>query len=279
MDRIDIINKVKQPAMDVMYDRRVLASVLIAESVLISEQYKDIYGNNPLRVRSAKTDSLLAFKSIEDCFNFFIDVGIIENGRNNIIGNYNYKYLVKSLRLGDTNENSLIEIIESYKLNEIDQQVLLNKYDGRKTVVEIDSEPFIDFYRVREAFGSDRTEIFSSFNKEEAINECKKYYGYSVFNSKGKAIFTNSLTPELKAKMELQEKVTSDNKVNAGTKITLNAVNLYERPDSKVPIRCITGEYYISDNKRYNNRYMITNKPEYIGSAHVIGYINESDKK
>ena len=276
MNRLDIINQVKSSAIEVMQDRRVLASLLIAESVLISEPYQNIIANNPLRIRNAKNDMLMGFNNIEDCFNFFIDCGIIESGRNNIIGNYNYKSLVRSLRLGETNENSIIEIIESYKLNDIDQEVINNMYDGKRTVVEIDGEPFIDFYRVRAAFGSDRTEIISTFDKDEAIAECKKYYGYSVFNSKGKAIFTNALTPELKAKMELEEKIVAVPKT--GSKVYLNAVNLYERPDSKSPIRSVTGYYYICDSKRYNNRYMITNKPENIG-IYSLGYINDTDRR
>lgn len=276
MNRLDIIKQVKSSAIEVMQDRRILASLLIAECVLISEQYKEITLNNPLRLRNTDNDSLLGFDSIEDCFNFFIDSGIIGSNRKNIIGNYDYKSLVKSLRLGYTNENSLIEIIESYKLNDIDKEVISNMYNGKRTIVEIDSEPFIDNYRVREMFGT--KEILNTFDKEEAIKMCKKYYGYSVFNSKGQAIFTNALTPELKAKMELQEKIISIPK--AGNKIYLNSVNLYKTPDSKAPMRSVTGFFYISDNKRYNNRYMITNKPEYIGNSNfVLGYINAADRR
>lgn len=278
MNRIDIINQVKQAAINVMQDRRVLASVLIAESVLISEPYKEITANNPFRFRSIKTDALLGFKSLEDCFNHFIDSGIIENGRSNIIGNYDYKSLVKLLRLGETNENSLIEIIESYKLNEIDLEIIHNMYDGRRTMVEINTEPFIDCYKVRAAFGSDKTEKLVTFDKQEAIEECKKYYGYSVFNSRGKVVFDNQLTEKKKAKIELDDKVNTS--INLGTKIYLNCVNLYETPDSKIPSRSITGFYFISDNKRYNNRYMITNKPENVGNAiYTLGYINASDKQ
>ena len=278
MNRVDIINQVKQAAIEVMQDRRVLASILIAECVLISEPYKEIIANNPLRLKYIKDDTFMGFNSIEDCFNYFIDSGIIENGRRNIIGNYNYKSLVRSLRLGETNENSLIEIIESYKLNEIDSDVISNMYNGKRTVVEIDSEPFMDLYRVRPAFGGDRTEIMSTFDKDEAIAECKKYYGYSVFNSKGKAIFTNALTPELKAKMELHEKIVAVPKL--GSKVYLNAANLYDSPDSKVPTRSVTGFYYVSDSKRYNNRYMITDKPEHVGnSTYIVGYINDSDRR
>lgn len=276
MNRLDIIKQVKSSAIEVMQDRRILASVLIAECVLISEPYKEIIANNPLRLKNSKTDVLLGFESIEDCFNFFIDSGIIESGRTNIIGNYEYKSLIKLLRLGTTNENSLIEIIESYKLNDIDLEVIHNMYNGKRTMVEINGEPFMDYYRVREAFGT--KEILGTFDKDEAIRVCKKYYGYSVFNSKGQSIFTNALTPEIKAKMELQERIVSVPKT--GSKIYLNSVNLYKSPDSKTPMRSVTGFYYISDNKRYNNRYMITNKPEYIGDGNfVVGYINDSDKR
>ena len=276
MNRLDILKQVKEPAMEVMQDRRVLASLLIAESILISEHYKEISLNNPLRLKDAKNDSLLGFDSIEDCFNFFIDSGIIGSNRTNIIGNYNYNSVIKSLKLGNENENSLIEIIESYKLNDIDKDIIDNMYSGKRTVIEIDGEPFMDCYRVREAFGN--KEILNTFDKKEAIDTCKKYFGYSVFNSKGQAIFTNALTPEAKAKMELQEKIVSVPK--AGYKIYLNSVNVYEKPDSKTPMRAVTGYYYVSDSKRYNNRYMITNKPEYVGNTNlIVGYINDSDKR
>ena len=278
MNRLDIIKQVKPSAINVMHDRRVLASVLIAESILLSESGKEIIANNPIKLRNAKNDALMGFKNIEDCYNFFIDCGIIESGRTNIIGNNNYKSLVRSLRLDETTANSIIEVIESYKLNEIDEQVLKDMYDGKRTIVEIDGEPFIDCYRVREAFGSDRTEILVTFDKDEAIETCKKYYGYSVFNSKGKAIFTNALTPEIKAKMELESRVVAVPKT--GSKVYLNAVNLYETPTSKTPMRSITGFYYVSESKRYNNRYMITNKPEYVGDKnYVLGYINDSDRR
>lgn len=275
MNRLDIIKQVKSAAIEVMQDRRVLASFLIAECILISEPHKEIVANNPLRLTDPRSGAILGFKNIEECFNFFIDSGIIESGRNNIIGNYEYKSLIKSLKLGPI-ENSLIEIIESYELDEIDIEVVLNMYDGKRTMVEIDAEPFIDNYRVREAFG--HKEILNTFDKEEAIKVCKQYFGYSVFNSRGQAIYTNALTPELKAKMELQEKIVSE--TPKGNKIYLNSVNLYEKPDSKAPMRAITGYYYVSDNKRYNNRYMITNKPEYVGNSNfVLGYINDSDRR
>lgn len=276
MNRRDIIEKVKPAAIEVMQDRRVLASLLIAESVLISEKYTEIKGNNPLRLKDYDTDALKTFDTIEDCFNFFISVGIVSNGRSNIIGNYNYKSLVKNLRLGETSENSLIEIIESYRLYEIDNDIISSMYDGRRTVVEIDTEPFIDQYRVREAYG--KIELLCTSNKQEAIDLCKKYYGYSVFNSRGKAIYTNALTPEIKAKLELEEELAS--KPRYGNKVYLTATNLYATPDSKVPTRSITGFFYICDNKRYNNRYMITDKLENIDNKErILGYINDKDRR
>lgn len=275
MNRLEIINQVKPAAIEVMQDRRILASFLIAESIIVSEQHSEISLNNPLRLINAKNNSLMGFSNIEDCFNFFIDSGIIGSDRKNIIGNYDYKSLIRSLKLGP-NENSLIEIIEAYKLDNIDKEILKNMYNGKRTVVEIDREPFIDHYRVREIFGN--KEILSTFDKEEAIRTCKKYYGYSVFNSKGETIFNNALTDEVKAKMELHEKIVSVPKV--GSKIHLTSVNLYEKADSKKPMRAITGDFYISNSKRYNNRYMITNKPEYVGNSNMIlGYINDSDKR
>lgn len=271
MNRTDIINKVKSSAIEVMQDRRILASLLISECILISEKYDEIINNNPLRLMNNR-DEIIKFSSIEDCFNSFINSGI-QSSRENIIGNYNYKSVIKLLKIGKENENSLIEIIESFRLHDLDKEIISNMYNGKRTIVEINNEPFIDCYRVRQAFGSDKTEVLVTFDKDEAINECKKYYGYSVFNSRGNAVFTNALTPELKAKMELKEKIVSV--PQTGSKIYLKSTNLYQYPDSKSPIRSITGYFYMSDNKRYNNRFMITDKPEYVGNSNfILGYIN-----
>lgn len=277
MKRKDIIDKVKPSAIEVMQDRRVLASILIAESVLISEKYSDISGNNPLRLKDFNTNALINFNNIEDCFNHFINMCIISSDRrNNIIGNYNYKSLVKNLRFDEISENSLIEIIEGYKLYEIDNDVLSSMYDGKRTVVEIDTEPFIDQYRVREIFG--KVELLCTSNKQEAIDLCKKYYGYAVFNSRGKAVFQNALTPEIKAKLELEKELA--NRPQYGDKVYLRATNLYPTPDSKTPSRSVTGYYYICDNKRYNNRYMITDKIENMGNKdRILGYINDKDRR
>lgn len=274
MERRDIIKIVKPAAMEVMQDRRVLASLLISESILISEPLTEIKRNNPLLLKNYNTGSLFSFKDIEDCFNYFIDAAI-SSGRSNIVGNYNYKSLIKNLKLSD-NENALIEIIESYKLYDIDKEIISNMYDGKRTVVEIDNQPFIDQYRVREAFG--KVELLCTFNKQEAINTCKKYPGYSVFNSRGKAIYTNALTQEAKSKIVLSE--DTSNRPQYGDKVYLRSTNLYSTPDAKTPIRSVTGFYYICDNKRYNNRYMITNKVEYVGNKdHIIGYINDKDRR
>ena len=279
MNRIDILKQVKNSAINVMQDRRVLASLLIAESILISENYKEIENNNPLRFKT-NDNILIEFNSIEDCFNCFIYYLTSGRNKDRIIGNYDYVSLIRALNLDNSINNSLIEIIQAYKLDEIDKQVLNDLYSGKRTVIEIDKEPFIDCYKVREAFGSNKTEVMVTFDKEEAIRECKKYYGYSVFNSKGDVVFNNALTPELKAKMELDSRIMRTPTTKIGSKIFLNRVNLYEFPDSKTPMRCVTGQYYICDDKRYNNRYMITDKPENINnSSYVLGYINAKDKK
>lgn len=281
MNRIDILNQVKVPAMNVMQDRRVLASFLIAESILISEVCEEIEYNNPLKLRKRSSDTFMKFETIEDCFNYYIDCIISDRGKSDIIGVYDPKRLIKKLlSFGNTLGNTLLEIIEAYKLNDIDKQVLDDLYSGKRTVIEIDKEPFIDCYKVREAFGSNKTEVMVTFDKEEAIKECNKYYGYSVFNSKGDMVYTNALTPELKAKMELESRIVTEKPKLLNNKVYLNRVNLYKSPDDKVPMRCVTGEYYICNDKRYNNRYMITDKPENINnSSYVLGYINAKDKK
>lgn len=277
MNRLDLIKLVQDPAKEVMHNKRILASILIAESVVISESKKEILYNNPLDMRNLNTDKLFIFDSIEDCFDCFVENGIKANGYEGVIGNYDYKSVVEKLNLGP-NRNSVLEIIESYKLYDIDKEVLDNIYSGKRSVIEIDHTPFLDIYRVRKSY-SDKDEKIVTNDLDEAKAECDKYLGYSVFNSRGKAVYTNVLTEEAKAKMELEERIPSI-VPKTGSKIHLNAVNLYLNPDDKVPSRSITGDYYIYSGKKYNNRYMVVKSLEdiYKDKSYVIGYINDSNR-
>ena len=277
MDRLEIIDLVKPAAIETMQNRRILASILIAESVMISDSKREILYNNPLDLRSVKTDKLFVFNSIEECFECFVEMGIIANGYKNVLGNYTYRSVAKSLRLGDK-INTIIEIIEAYQLDKIDMKVLNDMYNGKRTIIEIDSTPFIDLYRVRKSF-MDKTEKIATFDIDEAKKVCDEWLGYSVFNSRGKPIYVNALTEEVKAKMDLEEHVPAI-VPKTGSKIHLNAVNLYKSPDDTVPSRSITGDYYIYSAKKYNGRYMVVKSAEDLskGTDYIIGYINDNNR-
>lgn len=277
MDRLEIIDLVKPAAIETMQNRRILASILIAESVIISDSKREILYNNPLDLRSMKTDKLFIFKSIEECFDCFVDMGIIANGYRGVLGNYDYTSVAKSLRLGDK-INTLIEIIKAYQLDEIDKKVLKDMYSGKRTIIEIDSTPFMDLYRVRKSF-KDKTEKIATFDLDEAKKVCDEWLGYSVFNSRGKPIYVNALTEEVKAKIDLEEHIPAI-VPKTGSRIKLNAVNLYKNPDDTVPFRSITGDYYIYSAKKYNGRYMVVRSAEDLkrGGEYILGYINDSNR-
>ncbi len=276
MNRLDILKLVKNPAIETMQNRNILASVIISECIFISDNKKEIQYNNPLDLRNLVTDKLLIFESLEDCFNCFVDT-IKGNGYQGVIGNYDYKSVVDNLRLGP-NRNSIIEIIESYKLDEIDKEVLSDIYGGRRSIIEIDHTPFMDIYRVRKSY-SDKDEKLMTNDLDEAKKECDKWLGYSVFNSRGKAVYTNVLTEEVKAKMELEEKIPAL-VPKTGSKIHLTDVNLYLHPDDKMPSRSISGDYYIYSAKKYNNRYMVVKSLEDLkkDESYIIGYINDTNR-
>lgn len=57
---------------------------------------------------------------------------------------------------------------------------------------ESESKPMNELYRVRKSWTDAASQKGAYANKENAIYECKKYNGYSVFNSKGDVVYTNT---------------------------------------------------------------------------------------
>ena len=64
----------------------------------------------------------------------------------------------------------------------------------------------------------------------------------------------------------------------AGEKIVCNNTPLYVSCDAKKPANHITGYYYLSDGKNFNNRYRVCAQKMYCGAINkVIGYVRKDD--
>lgn len=66
-----------------------------------------------------------------------------------------------------------------------------------------------------------------------------------------------------------------------GKRLVLNNIDFYISSGAKVPLKTISGVFYIYDDKLYNGKYRITNKKSKVGLFppfdFSIGYIDKKD--
>lgn len=62
-----------------------------------------------------------------------------------------------------------------------------------------------------------------------------------------------------------------------GAEILLSNTNLYETPLSSIPLRCISGKFYLNDGVNKNDRYAVTTKDHIGDPLFIIGYVKETE--
>lgn len=116
-----------------------------------------------------------------------------------------------------------------------------------------------EMYRVRKSADDAKTQIGAFTNLNNAKAMADKNSGYSVFNSKGKLVYSPS---------------------KGVTKLDLKDVPLYVSATSKDEAKKISGKYFLWSDEVISGRVKITNKEENIGvSGQVTGWIDKSEVK
>lgn len=275
MEKSELIDLIKVPAVNVMKEKKILASIIIAESIRILYAdnmitcYSDlVMGNNPMAVEAdkdyegetiynEKTKVLYrTYPSLEEGISNYITLNE-KKKFNRIKEVYDYKEALSKLSAKFYDTKELETYIEAYRLYELDNIQLKEMYSGSKNVIESTKK-------------NTTTEMLKSL-----VNT---HEGPGIGKTKAE-VEKEKIKKERKAE---EEKLNSriQKPLSAGTKLSLRMVNLYKSIESNVPMRAISGIYYLMDGQCKYDRYALVLKEEYIYKPEfVIGYIDSSDIK
>lgn len=120
-------------------------------------------------------------------------------------------------------------------------------------------------YRVRKTWSDESSQLGAFNSLDNAKKACKS--GYSVFDDKGKAVYT---VP-----------ASQVDKFAKGAKVILSGAKLYASSSAKTHSSVKSGTFYIYDGKATNSRYRITTAKENCEKTpvgnYVTGWVNKSD--
>lgn len=272
MEKSELIDLIKVPAINVMKEKKVLASIIIAESIRILFAdgmitcYSDLVaGNNPMAVEAPKgydgetiyneKKKVLyrTYDSLEEGISNYITLNE-EEKFNKIKEIYDYTEALAKLASKFYDTKDIKTYIEAYRLYDIDNTIVKKMYSGSKNVIGRVGRNTVamtlrDMANIHDGIGIGKTRAVVERENKQIMETTIK---------------NNRIAMPLKA----------------GTKLALHSVNLYKSLDINIPTRAITGTYYLMDGKCVYERYAIVMKPEYVGkSQYVLGYIDASDIK
>lgn len=275
MEKSELIDLIKVSAVNVMKEKKILASIIIAESIRILYTdnmitcYSDlVMGNNPMAVEAdkdyegetifnEKTKTLYrTYPSLEEGISNYITLNE-KKKFNRIKEVYDYKEALSKLSAKFYDTKELETYIEAYRLYELDNTQLKEMYSGSKNVIESTKT-------------NTTTEMLKSL-----VNT---HEGPGIGKTK-----TEVEKEKIKKERKMEEEKLNNRiqkPLSAGTKLSLRMVNLYKSIESNVPMRAISGIYYLMDGQCKYDRYALVLKEEYIYKPEfVIGYIDSSDIK
>lgn len=141
--------------------------------------------------------------------------------------------------------------------------------DETKTVdkmIKSDSTKNLPTYQIRVKFDKISTQKSAFTDINEAIKECNKYAGYSVFDEDENVLHISTAPFKLPL-----------NSVKyPGQKYELNNIKLFANSSADTAGVYTSGTYYLYDTQSINERYRVTNKKQYAeqGINYIIGYIS-----
>lgn len=271
MEKSEIIKILEEPAIEVMKQKKILVSILIAESIRIlykdnmSSCYEDlIIGNNPMAVEATesfkgekiyneKTKTMYrTYETLEEGIANYITLH--ETDKFDIIKEiYNYKDALNKLSSKFYNVTELEKYIMAYQLNTIDQNVLKQMYPGKRNVIETD-------------INSETADLM------KMLVDIHAGVGLNMTASE----FENEENNNVRVLQESINNKIDTRTLKKGTTVKLHNANLYNSLKANTPTRCITGEFYLLDGIYKYHRYAIVMKQQYVGNSNMImGYIDE----
>jgi hypothetical protein len=258
MKKSEIIHLIKTPIKNVMerYGKDEI-SLTFASDIIAVAIYNydnkvttddDISNkNNPLAIIDPSIASCALFTTVDECIIKFKD--------NNELEKYDSSELEKIKKA-----NNLYRFDKEY-INSINGPVV--------DLPEDKCDPSVDVYTVRD---NDGPIIATTDNIDAAMNISNGKKGSTITNSRGEIVGKKTNLSKDGSATVLSYSFS------AGTKVTLENVNLYYKFKSTVPDRAVSGEYYFWDGKVVNGRIAICKAAEVCGvETAITGFIRVSD--
>lgn len=267
MDNLTILKAVRDPAIEIMKESKILASFTISNAM---------YVLNKMTAQDATTllnaNNVMAKAYTESSYNtdFVLLDGTYGRGKryktytsvksglidwlmgfksSYIQGVWDIHTICQKLKNTEFNLTNLKPFIDAYQLDKIDDIGFEELFPTGKTVVEVP---------VSESFA----------------NKIQKLSGYN-----GTLPELAPVTKEIKYKPEKEERILN---YTAGERCIVYGANLYESAISRTPIRAVTGNVWLYDGKQINGRYAVVTIKGNVGKkgeGFIDGYIKKSELK
>lgn len=262
MDNLSLVKALKAPATNIMKERKILASFIIASALYYLNSVSEsdaatLYNVNNVMKRKANNryneDFIIldspnergfrfkVYSSHEEC----IEDWLLSFRSSHIRQIWDFNTAIRKLTNKEFTKNNLQPYVDAYKLSDIDKEVLSEMYPSNQSIIEVPAlRSNADVYQ--------------------------KMSGYKPSISPLSAI--NKEAPEPAVKIEPPKYIK-------GELFTVRYVNIFSNANSSTAIRSFTGNVWLYDGVLNNGRYAIVVNKEHLdkGKDFIDGYIKKTD--
>lgn len=242
MTHSEIVAALKQPAIDnftkVATEKQVLPSLFIANCIIKLSEFSD-----EDKEKLMKTNNPLC----------------IAAGK---------KYTKETIEIGSGESKTQYKVFATLD----DMFNLNNDYTGE----ELSYEKALNAKKMSD---TDKNQYLSIIEANK-LGEIDKEAIDSLFTADGNNVVVETVdTKEEEPVMVETEPIQNDTILHLvkGAEILLYNTNLYETPLSSIPLRCISGKFYLNDGVNKNDRYAVTTKDHIGDPLFIIGYVKETE--
>lgn len=265
MDNLLIFKAVKDPAMDIMRENKILASFTISNAmrklseVSASDASKLLRANNvmgKIYIESSFNSNFIILDGNTTRGKRYKSYASIKDGlidwlmgfKSSLIqGVWDINTICQNLKNPEFNLTNLKPYIDAYQLDKIDDIVFEDLFPTGQMVVEVPvSETFAEKFQ--------------------------KLAGYNSTLPKPAAV-----SKEIEYKPEVEKRVLT---YTAGERAVVYGANLYKKAMDRIPNRAFTGNVWLYDGRMVNGRYAVVIVKSNVskkGEGFIDGYINKAD--
>lgn len=242
MTHSEIVAALKQPAIDnftkVATEKQVLPSLFIANCIIKLSEFSD---EDKEKLMKANNPLCIAAGK---------------------------KYTKETIEIGSGESKTQYKVFATLD----DMFNLNNDYTGE----ELSYEKALNAKKMSD---TDKNQYLSIIEANK-LGEIDKEAIDSLFTADGNNVVVETVdTKEEEPVMVETEPIQNDTILHLvkGAEILLSNTNLYETPLSSIPLRCISGKFYLNDGVNKNDRYAVTTKDHIGDPLFIIGYVKETE--